>query len=377
LFGWFTATASEQYVSIPGGIKVGPDLSLLKGRLPIGDKIPTIQFVQFVKNPLEIRVGIFFALALIAGVIVVRMAGTQDLFARKFHLRAQFGEVQQLKKGDPVRLAGVEIGRVEKVQITNTTVEVVLSVRKEAEIKIDSKAAVKFTGLMGQNYVSLSFGSPQAPPAVEGTLLATEEQPDLNGLMTKLEGVAKGVEGMTKNFNFESLTNLLSPAVEFMKQNNPRLAAILSNLQTISDQVVNGKGDMGRLINEDQLYFTSLTTVSNLNASISQLHPLFDNLKLTLEQTRTLVAQVNQGKGTLGLMVRDQALYDETVTAMMSVKEILEKANQGKGTVGQLLNNPEFLHQVTVSLQKADVATEGLQDSSALSIGGEIGRRLF
>jgi phospholipid/cholesterol/gamma-HCH transport system substrate-binding protein len=274
-------------------------------------------------------------------------------------------------------LAGVEIGRVEKVQLTNTTVEVVLSVKKEAEIKIDSKAAVKFTGLMGQNYISLSFGSPQAPPAVEGTLLATEEQPDLNGLMTKLEGVAKGVEGMTKNFNFESLTNLLSPAVEFMKQNNPRLAAILSNLQTISDQVVNGKGDMGRLINEDQLYFTSLTTVSNLNASISQLHPLFDNLKLTLEQTRTLVAQVNQGKGTLGLMVRDQALFDETVTAMMSVKEILEKANQGKGTVGQLLNNPEFLHQVTVSLQKADVATEGLQDSSALTIGGEIGRRLF
>jgi phospholipid/cholesterol/gamma-HCH transport system substrate-binding protein len=330
-----------------------------------------------VKHTLEIRIGIFFTLAFIAGVLVLQLVGMKSLFLKGYHLRADFNEIQELKTGDPVRLAGVQIGKVEKIQLTNGAVEVLLNVKKEAGIKTDSKASVQFTGLMGQNFVSLNFGSPSAPPAADGALLAAEEQPDLNALMVKLEGVAEGVAGMTKNFSFENLTNLLGPFTAFMKENNPRLSAIVANLQNISDRIVNGQGDVGRLINEDQLYFASLSTVSNLNLSITQLHPLFNDLKLTLEETRTLVAQVNQGRGTIGLLLRDDALYDQTTTAMMNVREILEKANQGKGAVGQLLNDPDFVHQATVSLQKVDLATEGLQDSGALSIAGEIGKRLF
>jgi phospholipid/cholesterol/gamma-HCH transport system substrate-binding protein len=330
-----------------------------------------------VKHSLELRIGIFFALALISGVMVLEMAGTKNLFIRGYHLHVRFAEIQQLRKGDPVRLAGVEVGRVDKIQLTNNAVDVVLNVRRDAGIRTDSKASVKFTGLMGENFVSIDFGSGQAPLAGEGTLLVSEEQPDLNVLMAKLEGVAEGVEGITKNFSGETFTNLLGPFTAFLRENNPRLSAILVNLQAISDQIAQGKGDVGRLINEDQLYFSSLSTVSNLNATIAQLHPLFENLKLTLGETRQVVQQVNEGRGTIGLLVRDQALYDQTLTAMANVREILQKANEGKGTVGKLLNDPDFVHQATVGLQKVDLATEGLQDSGALSIAGEIGKRLF
>jgi len=329
------------------------------------------------KNTLETRLGIFFALALIAAVMILELAGTRDLFHKGFRVRARFDNIQELKDGDPVRMAGVEVGHVEQIQLRSNRVEVVLSVAKGAAVKTDSKASIKFVGLMGQNYVSIGFGSPDAPRAEPNTLLDTEEQADLNSLMVKLQNVASGVEGLTKNFSGENFSNLLGPFTDFLKENNPRLSAILGNLQTISTRIANGQGTVGRLINEDALYASALTTVSNLNARVDAAGPLFDDLKLTIEQARGVVTQVNQGQGTIGKLIKDETLYRETTTAMVNLREILQKINQGQGSVGQLVNDPGFINNAKLTLQKVEKATEGLEDQGPLSVLGIAVQSLF
>lgn len=329
------------------------------------------------RNTLETRLGIFFALALIAGVVILEVAGTRTFFHRGVNVRAQFDNIQELKEGDSVKMAGVEVGRVHKIQLADKRVEVVLSIDRNAPVKTDSKAAIKFVGLMGQNYVSLSFGSPDAPRADSGALLETDEQADLNSLMVKLQGVAEGVEGLTKNFSGENFANLLGPFTDFLKENSPRLAVILANLQTVSTRVVEGQGTVGRLINEDALYVSALNTVSNLNTSVADARPLFDDLKLTLDQARGVVTQVNEGQGTLGKLVKDESLYRETTTAMTNLREILQKINQGQGSVGQLVNDPGFINNAKLTLQKVEKATEGLEDQGPLSVLGIAVQSLF
>ncbi|HEV8541732.1 MAG TPA: MlaD family protein, partial [Verrucomicrobiae bacterium] len=249
------------------------------------------------KNTLETRLGIFFALALVAGVVILELVGTRDLFRKGFEVRSRFDNIQELKEGDSVRMAGVEIGHVEKILLSSNRVEVVLNVDRKAAIKTDSKASIKFVGLMGQNYVSISFGSPGAPRASQDALLDAETQPDLNSLMVKLQGVADGVEGLTKNFSGENFSNLLGPFTDFLKENNPKLSAILGNLQAISTHIAKGEGTVGRLINEDTLYASALNTVSNLNGSIEEARPMFTNLKLTIDQAKDVMTQVSHGQG--------------------------------------------------------------------------------
>lgn len=329
------------------------------------------------KNTLETRLGIFFALALIAAVVILELAGTRDLFRKGNLVRARFDNIQELKQGDPVRMAGVEVGHVEKIQLAENRVEVVLNVDKNAAVKTDSKAAIKFVGLMGQNYVSIGFGSTGAPRAERNTLLETEEQADLNSLMVKLQGVASGVEGLTKNFSGENFSNLLGPFTDFLKENNPKLSAILGNMQTISTRIVSGTGTVGRLINEDSLYASTMTTVSNLNARVEEARPLFAELKLTLDQARGVVTQVNEGQGTIGKLIKDESLYRETTTAMVNLREILQKINQGQGSVGQLVNDPGFINNAKLTLQKVEKATEGLEDQGPLSVLGIAVQSLF
>ena len=67
------------------------------------------------KNSLETRLGLFFALAFITAVILFEMIGGLDFFKRGFYVRAQFNNVQELKKGDAVKMAGVEVGRVDLI----------------------------------------------------------------------------------------------------------------------------------------------------------------------------------------------------------------------------------------------------------------------
>jgi len=329
------------------------------------------------RNTLETRLGIFFALALVAGVVLLELAGARDLFRRGQPVLARFDNIQELREGDPVKMAGVDVGFVDEIRLADSKVEVVLSLKKDAAVKTDSKASIKFVGLLGQNYVALSFGSPNAPKVVANALLESDEQADLNSLMVKLQGVADGVEGLTKNFSGENFSNLLGPFTDFLKENSPRLSAILGNVQTISTRIVDGQGTVGRLINEDTLYASALETVTNLNSRITEAKPLFDDLKLTLGEARVVVADVSQGKGTIGKLLKDDGLHNETSAAMTNLKEILQKINQGKGSVGVLVNDPAFINNAKLTLQKVEKATEGLEDQGPLSLLGTVVGTLF
>jgi phospholipid/cholesterol/gamma-HCH transport system substrate-binding protein len=315
------------------------------------------------KNSLETRIGIFVALVVLAAVFILDIVGGPEKFTRGRRLNAMFHNVQDLKVGDRVKMAGVEIGRVEEFKLTNNTVMVGMKIRSEAGVKTDSAATIKFTGLMGQNYVSIDFGSPGAPTAIEGAIIASVEQPDLSALVAKLDNVASGVENLTKSFTGDKIDNLLGPFTDFLKANREPLTATFANLQSISAQISEGKGTVGRLIYEDTLYNSAFTTVTNLQDAT-------DQIKGTVAVAQKVIEEVNAGQGTIGKLVKDDKLYTETTESMTNLKEILEKINQGNGTVGKLINDQEFYKNAKMTLQKLDKATDGLEDQGPLSVLG-------
>src|SRR5438093_12770114 len=218
-------------------------------------------------NTLETRLGIFFAVALVVAVVILELIGAADFFKSGYQVNAIFKNAQELKKGDLVKLAGVEIGRVESIDLTNSLAQVTMKIKGRYRIKTDAKAAIKFTGLMGQNFVSVDGGSPNAPLIESGRppqTLETTEQPDLSAIMGKLNDVASGVEELTKSFSPEKFSSLLGPLNDFMKQNTNNLSTILYNTRLVSDQIAQGKGTVGKLINDDALYNTALATVTSL-----------------------------------------------------------------------------------------------------------------
>lgn len=322
------------------------------------------------KNTLETRLGMFVALVVVAAFFILFVLGGMDRFQRGVRLHALFDTAHELKVGDRVKMAGVEIGKVEAITLATNKVKVTMRVRADAGVKTDSLATIKFAGLMGQNFVSIDFGSPSAPLAETDTILATTEQPDLSAIMQKLDHVATGVENLTKSFTGDRIDNLFGPITDFLKQNSGPLTATIANLRSISGQIAEGKGTVGKLIYEDTLYNAALHTVTNLQAA-------GDEVRATVADARRVIEGVNAGQGTIGRLVKDEKLYNETAEAMSNLREILQKINQGQGTVGRLVNDQEFYKNAKLTLQKLDKATEGLEDQGPLSILGTLANGLF
>jgi len=141
-------------------------------------------------------------------------------------------------------------------------------------------------------------------------------------------------------------------------------------MKTISTQIAEGKGTVGKLISEDTLYTSALAAVTNLNDTTS-------DIKRAVARAQNIVAEINEGKGTLGKLAKDDALYKEATTAMTNLKEIFQKINQGQGSVGKLINDESLYKNARLSLQKLDTATEGLEDQGPLSVLGIAIGKLF
>lgn len=376
---------------------------------------------------LETKLGMFVALVVVAAVVLLEMAGGTDFFKKGYRLHGLFNTAQELKVGDAVKMAGVPIGKVEKISFEQGRVKVTMKLDPLAEVKTDAKATIKFAGLMGQNFVSINLGTPTVPNLTPDSVIQTVEQPDLSAMMQKLDTAAAGIENLTKSFSGDSIQNVLGPVTSFFKDFNevksPKLTAVLGNLQTVSDRIAKGEGTIGKLISDDTLYQSTLKTVDTLNKTAADAQSLLADAKgaftnvnnaigdvkgfmtdargavtdvksmfgdartaltnasdtlLVAKQTLTDVrADLQAGKGSLGKLLKDEALYNETTLAMSNLREIMQKINKGQGSVGKLVNDDSLFKNAKMTLQKLDKATEGLEDQGPLSVLGIALNSLF
>ncbi len=393
---------------------------------------------------LETRLGMFVALVVVAALVLLEIAGGTDIFKKGYRLHGHFNTAQELKVGDPVKMAGVPIGKVEKIGFDQGKVKVTMKLDQAAEVKTDAKAVIKFAGLLGQNFISINLGTPTVPNLEPDSFIQTGEQPDLSAMMQKLDNVAGGIENLTKSFSGDSIQNVLGPMTDFLKQNNPKLTALFGNLQTISDRIAKGEGTIGKLISDDALYASTLKTVETLNktaadaqglladakgaisevkiafgdargmmtdvkgaigdvkgfmtdarGAVTDVKLVFGDARLAIGDARKALGSVNDtmliaketvttvksdlqaGRGSLGKLLKDEALYSETTLAMTNLREIMQKINRGQGSVGKLVNDDSLFKNAKMTLQKLDKATEGLEDQGPLSILGTAVNSLF
>jgi phospholipid/cholesterol/gamma-HCH transport system substrate-binding protein len=315
------------------------------------------------KNSLETKLGIFVIFVVLAAWAIIETLGGMESFLGGYRVSALFNTVQDLKAGSSVKMAGVEIGRVEKIALANNKANVTMKLHSDAIVKTDSKAAVKFTGLMGQNFISIDFGSADAPKAVDGAVLTTEDQPDLNAIMAKLDSAATGIENFGKSFTGDRIDNLIGPLTDFIKQNSSHIGGAISNIENISGQIAGGQGTVGKLIYTDSLYNSALVTVTNLQDAVTEV--------------RGVVSGITNGQGTIGKLVTDDTLYTATTASMTNLSQVLLKINQGQGTIGKLVNDQEFYKNAKLSLQKLDKMADGLEDQGPLSVIGIMANNLF
>lgn len=345
---------------------------------------------------LEKKVGFFFLMGMIIFGIMLEVGEKWNPFEKKLKFNTYLTNVTGLKVGDPVRLAGVDVGKISKITIIDGKIRIDFEVKPGTQIKTDTVASLRLTNLLGGQFLGLSFGTPGAPLLPSGSTVMGKDvanideivenvgalTKDAKVLITDLNRNQKVVFGQISSILFENrgpikatIENLDSITAKF-DRGEGSLAMLLNDrtlydnateatasLKNVSGKIERGEGTIGMLVNDDALYIETKAAVENINAS--------------MKDVKDIVAKINRGEGTMGKLVNDEALYSEFRDASRNIKEITRKINEGQGTIGKLINEDKLYRDATAALKKTEKAVEGLGDSGPISVLGSIIGTLF
>jgi phospholipid/cholesterol/gamma-HCH transport system substrate-binding protein len=199
------------------------------------------------------RLGAFIVVTLAilaAGVFVI--GSKQYLFSSTYQLKAQFADVVGLDAGADVRSGGVHVGTVRNIVLPHTPgekVTVVMDLGKSTHqiIKQDSLATIETEGLLGNQYMAVSFGSAGTADVRDGDMIASQPPLEMSDLLKKTSG-------------------MLDTSQQAI-QNATRATA---NLDSISAKIDRGEGTAGALVNDKQLYSNLAQTTSAMHDTMLQ-----------------------------------------------------------------------------------------------------------
>jgi phospholipid/cholesterol/gamma-HCH transport system substrate-binding protein len=233
----------------------------------------------------RLRVGLFVTLALLVfGSAVFVIGQERSLFASKTKLNTSFRDVNGLVVGAPVRLAGMDVGRVSKLTFgseleqVEARVELAIEDRFMPRVRRDTNAYIDSKGLLGDKLINLTVGSATAPPLVDGDYVQPKEGLSFEALAQQLGGTANAI-GRTADKASEAVEELASPEVsDNVRRATGSLAAILA-------QVERGDGLAHRVL---------------YDASYAQrAGDALDAMRSSARRLDTLLAQAQHGPGTL------------------------------------------------------------------------------
>jgi len=318
----------------------------------------------------EQRIGVFFLVGLLLLFAAIEATVGLGVLHRRYTLYATFRDVQGLDRGADVRLAGLRAGRVRDMAIADDQVRVALDIDHGIVVKRDATARLDFRALSGERFVAIDLGTPAAPPAAPGDVIAGEAPASLSDAVDRLTGVADRLGQLATNLDANA-GRLLTSLADVVDENRTTIGALAENLTSITDKLDRGSGTLGLLLNDPQLYSRATSMLTDVQQSAQDLG--------------RITQQLADGRGTLGkLLSSDEGLYgqlrdtvDDLGVAARNAQEITADLRDGRGTLGKALTDSTLYDQSLDTLRTAQRATETVEDQAPLSLLGTIVTSLF
>ncbi len=138
------------------------------------------------RSALDLGVGVFVIIGLIAlGWMSVKLGRIDLLGNRGYVVSADFPTVGGLKAGSTIEIAGVEVGRVDRIVLQDYQAHVVMVIQPGVKLQDDSIASIKTKGLIGERYVRISPGGSDKIIPPNGRIREVEPPVDIEELLSK------------------------------------------------------------------------------------------------------------------------------------------------------------------------------------------------
>lgn len=282
----------------------------------------------------EITVG-----GLVLAGIGLFIVGTMWLSGRSFNptsneVLVQFADVGNLKRGNQVRVSGVELGTVEDIEFVDVgKVIATLSLDRRITPRVDATARMASVGLVGNDVVIVFDPGREAERLPPDHVIIGQQPEGLSQLGAELGDQARVVlEGISEVANKRLADDMHNTLVSIQRLANvfsnrregptAELAATAASMQQLSRRLDSVLG--GPAVDR---------TVTNLDSVTAQLRRLSDQYAMTGARLDSLLQRLNRGEGTLGRLTTDSTLYVELRDLTATVKAFVDSLRKHPGRI--------------------------------------------
>ncbi len=314
----------------------------------------------------QLKVGIVAIIALaLVFVLVFLMTGDRAFFSKDVTVYTYLDDAAAIGEGSPVRLNGILVGSIRNVSLSgesarNRIIRVTMGINEKylPLIPSDSVAAISAENVLGSKYINIKKGQGTSPvePGGEIASLDTRDFEELvaGGYATldSLRSILRRIDAIIAEVEVGrgSIGKLLADD-ELYNQ----LTGTVAEAHELTEALNRGEGTIGKLIYDDAIYAELRTVIERVDRMIEGIEggegtvgrllkdeALYDDVRATVNELQTLVAELNEGKGTAGKLLKDEELHDRIAAVVDELNATIHNVNTGQGTIGQLMVNPQL-----------------------------------
>ena len=291
---------------------------------------------------LELKVGlfVFVGLALLAVAVIQFSKGT-SLFHGTYTLRLHAANVGGLKERAGVLLAGVEVGSVSAINLSDDgkSVIILLSIYKNFKIYHDARFVIEQSGFLGDEYVSVIPTTNMLPFLTDGADVDCKEPFNLQEVARSASGFIERIDETAKKLD-ASVSDL--QRVVLNEQTLTNFSVAVGNLRTFTEQAMGTIGDINAIIatNGSQ----ASLAVSNAVAFSQELNRLAGSADMLL--------------ATNGVEISSAVKNIEFSTEILT--NLMVDLKSGRGLAGTMLQNEQFATNVQAIANNLSITTSNL-----------------
>jgi phospholipid/cholesterol/gamma-HCH transport system substrate-binding protein len=284
----------------------------------------------------ELRVGVvvLVSLATLAFAVISIGGGGGGAFRPRYEVKALMNDVNGLKPGSPVRVGGVEVGTVTRVNFAggeSGMVEVAMRLdrRVKSRVTTESQATLGSLGLLGEKAVDIS-SSTVGQPLEDGAYLASAVEDPIKGLLTDASSSTGHLRRILSRM--DAGEGLIGKALRD-EELYDRMTDVSVRLQGVLSRLESDKGTLGRLVNDQRMA---------------------DSLARSAQSLEQIATRVEAGEGTLGALTRDEELARDLKSLTAGMEEVVGRLRRGEGSAGRLLHDDVFFQRVDSTFTRLD-----------------------
>lgn len=290
----------------------------------------------------ELKVGLLTLMA-IASVFVVslKITANKSGFGDYIEYRTILNDASGIFENSSIKVAGIVAGRIKTISLSGSQALVIFEVLESIKITQFSVLRIKSVGFLGDKYLDIYLGNPDAPRLKPGTMILAEggsgfEQigKDASEILKDVKEIARSIKESLKDEEGNNVVKLLMADIkEFSRSAKETSQALERIIEGNESKLNNTLTDIEKLASQ-LAYETDRYEDGSFMNDMEAIKPILAKVESAVGDLQQVMADVKSGKGTVGRLLRDDEVIDKVNETLSGVNRLMGRVNNFKTDIG-------------------------------------------